>query len=89
MINAAGMTAEEAQAYLSELGVDAEVTTDTEEQDTSSTYTNLIPHIVNTTATYTLPSGDGFNPSTTTEVSIPSITYEAVPQTSLDRKSVV
>lgn len=45
LINAAGMTADQATAYLSSMGVDAEVETTDVPRETSHTYTNATPSI--------------------------------------------
>lgn len=79
LINAAGMTADQATAYLSSMGVDAEVETTDVPRETSHTYTNVTPLIkwheeegtnpvTGEPATYRFPEVSyNFNPVETTE----------------------
>ncbi len=59
MINAAGMSAEQAEAALSSMGIDAEVESETTEQQDPQTYVSLMPQLVPRTFTSTLPIGEG------------------------------
>lgn len=81
MVNAAGMTAAEAESYLSSLGIDAEV----EEHETTQDLVknNLIPSVEYPTS-MEVPTMAG---DATTTVKVPSLLYEAVPQTYQDTYS--
>ena len=81
MVNAAGMTAAEAESYLSSLGIDAEV----EEHETTQDLVknNLIPSVEYPTS-MEVPTMAG---GATTTVKVPSLLYEAVPQTYQDTYS--
>ena len=81
MVNAAGMTATEAESYLSSLGINAEV----EEHETTQDLVknNLIPSVEYPTS-MEVPTMAG---GATTTVKVPSLLYEAVPQTYQDTYS--
>ena len=81
MVNAAGMNAAEAESYLSSLGIDAEV----EEHETTQDLVknNLIPSVEYPTS-MEVPTMAG---GATTTVKVPSLLYEAVPQTYQDTYS--
>lgn len=72
IVNAAGMTAEQATDYLSSMGVDAEVVEQTETQPTTSVYTGATAHVM----TQQIPGTDPLtgNPKT---YQVPSIWYTA------------
>lgn len=82
MVNAAGMTAAEAESYLSSLGIDAEVTENDTQQEMVKN--DLIPKIEYNTLVTGPATGD-FGQMTTAKV--PTIRYEAVPQTYQDTYS--
>lgn len=74
MVNAAGMTAQQATDYLSSMGIDAEVTEDTSEATENSVATGAVAHVTTEPVTYV-------NPIDGTEVKsqIPTIKYTADP----------
>lgn len=76
MVNAAGMTAQEATDYLSSMGVDAEVITEPEEVKETQGY-NLVASTGTVTQSYIGAASDG-TPQTLT-ASYPTVTYDAVP----------
>ena len=76
MVNAAGMTAQEATDYLSSMGVDAEVVTEPETVEEVQGY-NLVATPSTTSIGYN-PGADAGGPATAT---FPSVTYEATPVT--------
>ena len=80
MINAAGFTAEQAQAFLSGMGVDATVNEVNEEETAPQTVTNWIPELTWEEDTAILPSGDATE-TTPSKVRIPRITYRPDSQT--------
>ena len=82
IINAAGMTAQQATDYLSSMGVDAEVETVEEESTATHKYTGA-------TATVTTQDVESVDPLTGEKVtySIPSITYEPQEFESTDEQS--
>ena len=82
MVNAAGMTAAEAESYLSSLGIDAEVTENDTQQEMVKN--DLVPKIEYNTPV-TGPAAGDFAQMTTAKV--PTIRYEAVPQTYQDTYS--
>lgn len=82
MVNAAGMTAAEAESYLSSLGIDAEVTENDTQQEMVKN--DLVPKIEYNTPV-TGPAAGDFGQMTTAKV--PTIRYEAVPQTYQDTYS--
>lgn len=82
MVNAAGMTATEAESYLSSLGIDAEVTENDTQQEMVKN--DLVPKIEYNTPV-TGPAAGDFGQTTTAQV--PTIRYEAVPQTYQDTYS--
>ena len=82
MVNAAGMTAAEAESYLSSLGIDAEVTENDTQQEMVKN--DLIPKIEYNTPV-TGPAAGDFGQMITAKV--PTIRYEAVPQTYQDTYS--
>lgn len=81
MVNAAEMTKEQAESYLSSMGIDAEV----EEHETTQDLVknNLIPSVEYPTS-MEVPTMAG---GATTTVKVPSLLYEAVPQTYQDTYS--
>lgn len=81
MVNAAEMTKEQAESYLSSMGIDAEV----EEHETTQDLVknNLIPSVEYSTS-MEVPTMAG---GATTTVKVPSLLYEAVPQTYQDTYS--
>lgn len=80
MVTAAGMTADEATNYLSSMGVDAQVETDT--QDIEETVaTHLVPTTGITTVPYVIPATSPDKPPIQAEASFPSVTYDAIPVT--------
>lgn len=81
MVNAAEMTKEQAESYLSSMGIDAEV----EEHETTQDLVknNLIPS-VEYPISMEVPTMAG---GATTTVKVPSLLYEAVPQTYQDTYS--
>lgn len=82
IINAAGMTAQQATDYLSSMGVDAEVETVEEESSATHKYTGA-------TATVTTQDVDSVDPLTGEKVtySIPSISYEPQEVETTDEQS--
>ena len=74
MVNAAGMTADQATAYLSSMGIDAEVITDTTKTVDNVKYMGAIPNVQavtfeGTTPVFGLPQSYSF----------PSVTYKPAP----------
>lgn len=82
MVNAARMTAAEAESYLSSLGIDAEVTENDTQQEMVKN--DLVPKIEYNTPV-TGPAAGDFGQMITAKV--PTIRYEAVPQTYQDTYS--
>ena len=78
MVNAAGMTAEEATDYLSSMGVDAEVITEPEEVEEVQGY-DLVATPSTVPVNYTGAASDG-TPQTLT-ASYPTVSYETKPVT--------
>lgn len=72
IVNAAGMTAEQATDYLSSMGVDAEVVEQTETQPTTSVYTGATAHVM----TQQVPGTDPLTGQPKT-YQVPSIWYTA------------
>ena len=78
MVNAAGMTAEQATNFLSSMGVDAEIETITDEQPATKTVNSLEPTITYKQATNPSIADDGT--LSTVDVDVPQITYAANPE---------
>ena len=78
MVNAAGMTAEQATNFLSSMGVDAEIETITDEQPATKTVNSLEPTITYKKATNPSIADDGT--LSTVDVDVPQITYAANPE---------
>lgn len=75
IVNAAGMTAQQATDYLSSMGIDAEVTTAKTEEPVSRTVNDLTPHITYQDATIPVVAGEGSVENQT--VKVPRINYQA------------
>lgn len=77
MVNAAGMTAQQATDFLSTMGVDAEVVEDKRTEKVKSQYTDAIAKV-------TTQEVESINPSTGNPITykIPTIQYETIPSTS-------
>lgn len=92
MVNAAGMTSEEAQAYLSSMGVDAEIETEQAEQTDQQVYYDVVPKfnmVEGPTPTFPAMMGDDLTrPLYSSPVRVPSVTYESVP-VSIDAKKTM
>lgn len=76
MVELSGMTAEQTQAFLGNMGVDAQIVTETTEQPTTTTYTGA-------QADVTYVDVPGVNPmnSEPTVYRVPSVSYTATPKT--------
>ena len=81
IINAAGMTAQQATDYLASMGVDAEVIQDTSTVRDTHQYTGVEPDIIDNPV-------QGYDPVTRQPVTynFPTVTYRAVPAESEDLK---
>lgn len=74
LVNAAGMTAEEATSYLSSMGIDAEVIEDSSTATESQEYTGAVADVTTEPVTYMDPLTN-----TTHTSQVPSITYSPQP----------
>ena len=78
MVNAAGMTADEATDYLSSMSVDAQVESDTQDIQ-ENVATNLVPTTGVTTVPYVVPASSPDGLPTIAQASFPSVTYTTEP----------
>ena len=85
MINAAGMTAQQATDYLSSMGVDAEIETTQQKSPVTKTVNSLSPEITYDTAENPSIADDGS--LSTVSVQVPRITYNAVPEQIVDENA--
>ena len=78
MVNAAGLTADEATDYLSAMSVDAQVESDTQDIQ-ENVATNLVPTTDVTTVPYVIPASSPDGLPTIAQASFPSVTYTTEP----------
>lgn len=77
MVNAAGMTADQATSYLASMGVDAEVIEEPVETEETAA-TNLVPTMDTVSQDYQVPASDGQGTETVTATA-PRVTYDVEP----------
>ena len=82
LVNAAGMTAQQATDYLASMGVDAEVETVETEEPVERTVNNLTPTVTYKDASIPVVAGDGAVENQS--VKVPQISYKAEGQTITD-----
>ena len=77
MVNAAGMTADQATSYLASMGVDAEVIEEPVETEETAA-TNLLPSMSTVSQDYQVPAANGQGTETVTATA-PKVTYDVEP----------
>lgn len=79
MVNSAGMTAQQATDYLASMGIDAELETVEKKEPVQKTVNSLVPDITYKSAVEPVVAGDG--KVSTQNIQVPTISYNAQPET--------
>ena len=78
LVNAAGMTADQATSYLASMGIDAEVETQTETVE-ETVGTEVVAHPTTVSQPYTAPAAAGAAEQQQLTATFPQVTYETKP----------